>query len=272
MDRERVAREFVIVRAVNGIRGRQSGQAMVETALSLPLVLFVILGILQLFLMLQARLLAQYAVGRAVHAGSTSFGSCPRMTDAAILALMPSYNTFLGSATPGASVPEKLANAFALRRQNRYAGSGSPRDGSPDTGYNGDIVWLFREQPLASQVVTLAGGQDMNFDEPGRPMRLEVQMIYWFPMRVPFVDWVMTRAWLAQWGVLDYAAQNPYLIAKGASWKTNNGYSPDAAIKQEMRTRADRREYVFPISASFTMRMMTPAAAQFFQQQNCPPL
>ena len=41
--------------------GRQSGQAMVEAALSLPLVVFLVLGTLQLFLMLQARVLAQYA-------------------------------------------------------------------------------------------------------------------------------------------------------------------------------------------------------------------
>lgn len=269
MEDERAARDFVIVRSV---AHREQGQAVVETALSLPLVVFLVLGTLQLFLLMQARLIAQYAAGRAVHAGATSFGNCARMTDAAILTLMPSFHNYLGSATPGSNPSEKLANAFAARRGNKYAGTGTPRDGSPDTGYNGDIVWIFREQPVASQVIAFAGGQDLNFDEPGRPMRLEVRMVYWFPMRVPFADWVMTRAWLAQWGLLDYAAQSPYMVPRGAKWQKTSSFNPQALIKDEMKRRADRREYVFPISQTYTMRMMTPAAAQYFQQQDCPPL
>jgi hypothetical protein len=268
MEPRRAARDFVMVRPMR----RDSGQAVVETALSLPLVVFIVLGVVQLFLLLQGRLLAQFAAGRAVHAGAVSFGSCKRMTDAAILSLMPSFHNYLGAAQPGGSVEEKLANAFAARRGNRYAGSGNPRDGSPDTGYNGDIVWLYREQPEAAQIVSLASGQDLDFDQPGLPMRLEVRMIYWFPLRVPFADWVLTRAWLAQWGVLDYTAQNPLLSAQRASWRQRSGFSPEAAIKDELRVRAQRGEYVFPISSTYTMRMMTPAAAQFFQTQNCPPL
>lgn len=254
------------------VRGREAGQAAVETALSLPLVVFLVLGVLQLFLLMQARLLAQYAAGRAVHAGATAFGNCERMTHSAILALMPSYHNYLGPAQPGATPEDKLANAFAARRGNKYAGSGTPRDGSPDTGYNGDIVWIFREQPDAAEVLAMASGQDLDFDQPGNPMRLEVRMIYWFPMRIPFADWVLTRAYLAQWGALEYMAANPYLPARSAKWQSNGGWTPDAAIVGEMRDRALRREYVFPISATYTMRMMTPAAAQFFQTQNCPPL
>jgi hypothetical protein len=39
----------------------QVGQAAVEAALTMPLMLFMILGTLQLFMMLQGRLLAEHA-------------------------------------------------------------------------------------------------------------------------------------------------------------------------------------------------------------------
>ena len=40
----------------------QSGQAGVESALTLPLTLFLLLGTLQLFLLLQARVLTEYGL------------------------------------------------------------------------------------------------------------------------------------------------------------------------------------------------------------------
>src|SRR5687768_1168071 len=90
----------------------ESGQAAVEAAISLPLTLFMVLGALQLFMMLQGRILAHYALARATRVGSVQHGECTPMTHTAIAALMPSYSTFLGSATPGTSRAEKLANGF----------------------------------------------------------------------------------------------------------------------------------------------------------------
>jgi len=44
----------------------ESGQATVEAALTLPLTVFLVLGTVQMFLLLQARLLTEYAAFRAV--------------------------------------------------------------------------------------------------------------------------------------------------------------------------------------------------------------
>ena len=51
-------------------RRRDSGQALVESALTLPLLVFMVLGTLQLFMMLHARIMTQYAAYKAVRAGS----------------------------------------------------------------------------------------------------------------------------------------------------------------------------------------------------------
>ncbi|WP_021781339.1 TadE/TadG family type IV pilus assembly protein [Myxococcus hansupus] len=251
--------------------GRQSGQAMVEAALSLPLVVFLVLGTLQLFLMLQARVLAQYAAFRATRAGSVAHGECERMTHAAILSLLPSFHSFIGVSTPriggehggGAGAPERLARAFAQRRENRY-------QAGLDGVHTGSIVWINR---------SLAGGgvdspQDREFDEPGHLRRLEVRLIYWYPMRIPFANWVMSRMFLAQMGIQDYTAANPLMMAeRQANWgpgEFSNPYELAADVRTELSTRVGRREYVFPIETSFTMRMLTPVKARHFATMDCP--
>src|SRR5699024_9728327 len=71
---------------------RASGQAAVETALVMPLAVFMVLGLLQLFMVLQARVLAQYAVGRAVRMGALNFGSCAAMQQTAIAIMFPAID------------------------------------------------------------------------------------------------------------------------------------------------------------------------------------
>src|SRR5688500_4861563 len=71
---------------------RQSGQAAVESALVLPLMVFMVLGILQLTLIQQAKLMTEYAAYQAARAGSVWNGSAERMHDAALVALLPTIH------------------------------------------------------------------------------------------------------------------------------------------------------------------------------------
>ncbi len=66
-----------------GPHRKESGQALVESALTLPLVVFLAFGTIQLSGMLQARALAQYAAFIAVRTGSVNYGDCEAMTHAA---------------------------------------------------------------------------------------------------------------------------------------------------------------------------------------------
>ncbi len=250
----------------------QSGQAAVEAALTLPLVVFLVLGTLQLFLMLQARSLAHYAVFRATRAGAVGHGDCERMTHSAILALLPSFHSFLGNSGGavvehggGGNAPAKLAAAFGARRNNRF----SP---GMDSGHSGSIVWLYRH---------IEGGgvpdpEDRDFDEPGHLRQLEVRMIYWFPLKIPFANWVMSRMFLAQLGIEDYTYSNPLLMAeRNADWNRGeftDSFQLSGTIANEMLTRVQRAQYVFPIETTFTMRMMTPIKSRYFATPHCPPV
>jgi hypothetical protein len=248
----------------------ESGQAAVEAALTLPLTLFLILGTLQLFMMLQGRIMAEYAAFEGVRAGSRHHGDCKHMTQATLAGLLPNIVSYLGNGTPGSSPAEKLAMAWRQR-------IGSTEDPDPrylpgvDGTHDGPIFWLVREQPLATAVPS---PEDADFDKPvpdGGGKRLEVRLIYWFPLKIPFADWVMSRMFLAHFGLRDFGNANPLMLAqRRAGWTA--GRSPpslDDQIRDEFVSRLDARQYVFPIQATYGMRMMTPARARHFQQQNC---
>lgn len=238
----------------------ESGQAMVEAALTLPLMLFCVLGALQLFLLLQARLLSEYAVYRAVRAGSLNHGDCRAMTHAAVLALLPAI-----ARTDG---PDALARAFGLRSRNRY-------DQGVDQ-HDGQIVELWREQPRAPSV---AAPEDLSFDQPSTGavdhlMRIEARMVFWVKLKVPFVDWVLTRAFLAYWGLKPYDAVNPLMTPQTASWQAQSRPPrwPGGDLGDQMLRWSEQGRYLFPIQTNFGMRMMTPAKKQFWQGalQGCP--
>jgi TadE-like protein len=258
-------------------RGRESGQAAVEAALTMPMVIFLVLGTLQLFMMLQGRIMAEYAAFEAVRAGSRNHGNCVPMMHATLAALLPSVTPYLGAGNSGASPAEKLAEAWAAR-----IGS-NPRQPDPryvpgkgmDRKHDGPIFWLVREQPLA---YTVPDPEDIDFDSPSgdgqRAKRLEVRLIYWYRLRIPFADWVISRMLLAHLGLKDYDAVNPLIPADNEAGWTKSSVTVinlDSLIRDELTTRVASGQYVFPIQATYGMRMMTPLRKEFFETQNCEP-
>ncbi|RKH41509.1 pilus assembly protein [Corallococcus sicarius] len=244
----------------------ESGQAAVETAITLPLVVFLVLGTLQLFLMMQGRLMAEYAVFRATRVGSVRHGDCEAMTHAAVVALLPSFYSYLGRGGAGGTPGQRLAAAFAARRNNPY--NQFRYVPGPDGNHDGVILWLIREQPIASAVPD----EDAYFDQfDDGVTRLETRLIYWFPLKIPFADWVISRMVLARWGWQDYTAQNPLMLTQKAQWQQTHAFNVEAAIRAEVMARFAMRQYVIPIQASASLRMMTPVQRRFFNTQNCHP-
>ncbi len=249
--------------------GRESGQAAVEAALTLPLLVFMILGTLQLFLMLQARILTEYATFMAARVGSVNHGSCKRMNHAAVATLLPTFDSFLGNRYGNGEPGEKFAAAFAARMDGdtfRYVPSRNR-----DDGHDREIIWLLRPSPLASSI----DATEDDFDDPDRGdggYMLEVRLVYWYPLRIPFANWVMSRMFMAALGVQDFTGTNPTMLTQtNAQWQHEGGPTLEAALANEMQTRVSARQYVFPIQASFAMRMMTPPRRAEFATQNCSP-
>ncbi len=223
---------------------RERGQAAVEAALTLPLTIFLLLGILQLFQLLQARVLAEYAVFRAVRVGSTNHAQCRPMMDAALLALLPTFRTFMGknlSGTPGS----QLAQEFQKHGSNSgYTYNDPYAIGSGRTGTMGGSIMLMERTFTESTALA----DELDFDQPGRVQRLRVRLTFWYPMRIPFANWVISKM------VLGYQAVNPLMTPQTGNWQRVglNGWA--ATIDG----RAQNGELVMPVSAEYSMRMMSP--------------
>jgi hypothetical protein len=223
-------------------RGSERGQAAVETAITMPLALFVVLGTLQLFLMLNGRIIAEYAAFRAARAGSVNVGDCRSMTHAAIAAVLPAVTR-----TDGAG---RVIAGFRLREGNRYSQFLDGRSGA--------IVWIQRQLDRE-----IRRDHKDSFDdryEPESRAELMVDMVFWFPMKIPFANWIIARSYLASVGILPYFAMNPLSPAQRRARWEEQGRSPATnRVLGEMRNRVLRREYDFPIRTAYRLRMMTPA-------------
>jgi hypothetical protein len=199
------------------------------------------------------------------------------MEHAAIAALLPSFHSFLSPTYfAGSSSARKYVEAWRARRGNRF----SP---ALDNGHDRRIVWLFREQPLQSAVLGKPSWEwEEDYDLPSSgfapatadPLMLELRMIYWFPLRVPFANWVWNRLMAAHFGLESYLHANPLMLAeRNANWdRFSSRVQLDAALGFELmeRSRANPPQYSLPIEVTYVTRMMTPPRHGFFQQQHCP--
>jgi hypothetical protein len=69
----------------------QSGQAVVESAIVIPLMVFLILGLIQLVMMQHAKIMTEYAAFNAARAGVVWNADGIIMENAAIISLLPTY-------------------------------------------------------------------------------------------------------------------------------------------------------------------------------------
>lgn len=244
----------------------EAGQAAVETALTMPLAVFMVLGTVQLFMLLQGRLFAEHAAATAVRVGSVRHGDCEAMTQAAIAALLPSFTSYLGEATGGASPGEKLANAFALRTRNKPFGN--QYHPGADDGHDGAVVWLYRPSPATR---TVSADSEDDFDDPDTEgYRLELRLVYWYPLRIPFANWVLATMYRAWFGFADFNGVNPLMPARQARWTQSGARALDGFRVEFLRRYADE-QYVFPITGTATMKMMSPPRRTHFRRQHCEP-
>ncbi len=230
-------------------RGGEQGQALVEAALTMPLVIFLMLGTLQLFLGLQARQMAQYAAFWAAREGSVTQGKCAEMKRVTLKSLLPAFSIVRAPAE---------VEARAQAGIYRYA----------ERGFSGDIFWLLRERPLQADVQRQL---EETFDQGGEPMRLEVKLVFWFPMKVPFANWVMARMFRAAFGLQDFRKVNPLMpVQSDGRWLASGAQLSDRGVREAFEQRTRAGEYVLPISVASSMRMMTPPAPENFLTQDCP--
>ncbi|MEW5740093.1 MAG: TadE/TadG family type IV pilus assembly protein [Myxococcota bacterium] len=239
-------------------RGRR-GQAAVETAIVMPLFVFIILGLLQLGLMHQAKLMAKYAAFKAVRAGSINRGDKTAMTNAAISVLLPmiSRDDTVGGVR-NTSSSSKFTNAFneVVKSGQNKQGSGKPIvDVTICHPKRGDVDDKKDFDDPRVNPITPRGASWRPFEKT----KLSIQVTFYYRMFIPFANAFL---WYAAYGqesaaqidAMKYALRTKTKKEASAARNPKDG---GGWTLETLKGDADQGKYIMPIRASYSMRMMS---------------
>ena len=172
----------------------ESAQALVETVIVLPVVIFFILGTIQLTLMHQARLMLEYAAFNAARAGSVWNGDPDRMCNAAMISLIASRPSWpgIGNFNMGA-IDDYLDLAG-------YAAAMVASNALMDRVLGLSLV---RVDTLSPVEADFGEAEEIDFDtvastfEERRKTQLTIRVTYFYKMFIPFANMVIWNTWWA---------------------------------------------------------------------------
>lgn len=259
---------------------REGGQAAVETAIIAPLFVFIMLGILQMNLIFQARAMLKYAAYRAARAGAMQNACNDDMVKASIAALVPVIP--LTGKLLKASDPVSYGTALLQVRWNRYPPTHSAsfmpivevRICGPLRG------WL-----QGSETNRIANNNEVDFDDPknlaptsissggssnGATLRgfertkLRIQVKFNYRMFIPFANYVIYQAWMGiresqVMRMNDRAGFMGVSSPTNAQLKGSYDVGTRAAVENSFRLRGEylAHNYFLPIYANYAFRMQS---------------
>jgi Flp pilus assembly protein TadG len=253
---------------------RQSGQAAVEAALIVPLMVFMVLGIIQLGMMQQARLMTEYASYRAARAGIVNHGHCELMRNAAFVSVLPTLGP-----TPSkkSGRVDTLENALKVYKEYAVPGtSNAVLYHIPNTLEKVRVEVLNpRKSQLAGLFATYGDFMsalevdydDVRDDTIVRANLLSVRVTYFYEMRIPFANWLI-HGWFMGFehlgklkGVqfenqrLGGSASHQALETKGASKGDTSRRKQDFKLISGLAL--GERKYIIPLVSTYSMRMQS---------------
>lgn len=237
---------------------------MVETAITMPLFVFLILGTIQLALMHQARLLTKYAAYKAVRAGSLSYGRVAEMEAAALNVLLPmvsfqrnGQDLFVKTRT--AAQYTTGVNAVLIRQTNTYPsipgqkiaevtvcgptraamGAGASWGGNGNSATQNRIS--FDDPTVASDASSWSA-----FERT----KLRIQLTFHYKMPIPFANMMLYHIY-----------RGDQSLVLGQITRTNDSAGIPRTHSDGLDAVRDgiaaTRQYIIPIRASYSMRMQS---------------
>ena len=186
--------------------GGQRGQSAVEFALVTPLMTWMILGILQLSLMQQAKLMLEYAAFSAARAGAVWNGDPSQMEKAAVFAILPTMPTW---PVPGLPIgkPQRVDSLGQLMLVYlEHLAATKVADKVPGAGWH-----MIKVQTLNPIKSTFAGKKELDFDDVAfrKQTQLVIRVVYNYELRIPFANWIMWESWYASNGGITLTGLDP---------------------------------------------------------------
>ncbi|AEI62500.1 hypothetical protein LILAB_02875 [Corallococcus macrosporus] len=221
----------------------------------MPLFVFLILGILQLGLMHQARLLTKYAAYKAVRAGALNSAKVDAMEKAALAVLLPMLSvSSKGSGDMKLAHIPPVGSAAEFRAKWREASKNKI---------------LAEGSPLKHVEVTICGptrsdvggsGPELDFDDPrntaptgwreSHRTKLRVQVTFNYRMIIPFADWVIYQAARGR------ELRKELRMYSKPRDPDQARYTPGPS-ESLLEQAAAQKVYIAPIRATYTMRMQS---------------
>lgn len=254
----------------NGHASGESGQVAVETALIIPLFMFLILGILQLGMIAQARVMAKYAAYRAARVGVMQNASVEAMEAAAVFHLLPVLVNNSETILPTSSstdVVKKYARTMLENQAYKAVGAqmvkvvicgptlselrgtgSNPLPAADQSSRNG--IGSRNEVDFDDPELMIPAGTDAQSGEGMRRynrLRLRVQLQLLYRMPIPFANWIINRTYLG--------ATLPSVLMM-----TRKGVPPTPKTGGQsgaVRVLSAKRIYTLPINVSYALRMQS---------------
>jgi hypothetical protein len=256
----------------------QGGQSAVETALVMPMNVFIILAIIQNGLIAQARIMAKYAAYRAVRVGVMNNARVDMMTNAALVTLLPVMAFPTGASNTGTfrnmqdtgQAATQLAEAIAANKifGGTFIQPVAVAICSPTTSMIGNV----KASSFAQSGVT-GSGNEIDFDDPRAATewtnditssisssgfnafmqtKLAIQVQFKYPMIIPFANMIISMAYLGQ--------DLPEVMRMQTSTSpipTTSTASLSTLQFAQLWGLAQHQIYLAPINASYAMRMQS---------------
>lgn len=169
----------------------ESAQALVETVIVLPVVIFFILGTIQLTLMHQARLMLEYAAFNAARTGSVWNGDVDKMRNAAMISLIASRPQWPGVGNFNMGMIDDYLDV---------AGYAAAMVGINAVADNLNLS-LVRVDVLSPVEADFGDSEEIDFDqtsssfEDRRKTQLTIRLTYFYEMVIPFANMVIWNSW-----------------------------------------------------------------------------
>ncbi|NTX06391.1 pilus assembly protein [Myxococcus sp. CA051A] len=255
-----------------GVASGQSGQAAVETALIAPMMVFMVLGIIQLGMVHNARLMTEYGAYRAVRAGIVNHGDCKLMEKAALASLLPTLPPLDGK--EGRVDTVKYAVGVHKAYSRKLLATSVMKMFYTDVGlplFRVDVV-----NPKKGELDELFGtygshldAREIDYDDVRDDRVIEanllsVRLTYFYELRIPFANWqlhsfYLGRDYLDQLKGFQFESQRvggrnatQYLQDRGRNLSPDHG-----KIVSLARLGGNKSKYVMPLVATWSMRMQS---------------
>lgn len=237
---------------------------MVESAIVLPMTVFMILGLIQLGLLQQGRTMGKFAAYKAVRAGAIHNASPKVMTNAALAVLLPVVGYKAGG---GGEAYNRTRDSSDLK---------SAWDRMKDNEHkDGDSLKVVDVRVCNPTSETL-GGDSVDFDDPAimnaagswqqlDKGKLSVQVTFNYRLVIPFVNMVI-------WNITRADQVSTQLLQVTRLGTDKNGQIQGIRKINSTKTTSDdskiddlgkNGKYFLPIRAAFAMRMQSNFLSKF---------